>query len=709
MSRTTRRSGAGRALLLLSLVLSVLVIPSGGASAQEAPLADGRRSTRSSPVPVSSPSPIDIDRSCASVDPETSPFDDIRGTTFEQEIRCAAHAGITRGVTPDAFSPTTDVTRAQMASFIANLIDTAVELRTDGSPVEELPAHDGTNRFIDVPPGDVHLEDINRLAAAGIALGGPGGVPADRYGPDQPVTRAQMASFIARALAHLMGASPQPDVDHFSDDDGDVHESNIDRVASLGVAVGVGGDRFDPESAISRGQMAAFLVRSLAVLELRGHIAPLPAAEVPAAFLPIVFVHGQSGSAQQFETQALRFTSNGYPQELLFAYEYNTGSGVNDLEQLDAFIDDVLAQTGAEQVYAIGHSRGTSVLTSYLQPEEGGIDGSTKVAKYVNIDGRAPAELPGGVPTIGIWGEWNTAGSGFNRREGDTNAQIGPDPAANFYFRDKSHTEVATSAAAFEVMFEFLAERPPVHPDVVPAATEDITIAGRAVLFPQNQGYEGAAVEVWPVDPATGQRSQDEPIARQVVDATGDFGPLAVKQGVHYELTIVRPDSPNLHHFYFEPFVRDDHFVRLLTSPPGQGVGTLIPRSEDTTNVIVFRMRELWGDQGAASDELEIDGISVVDPVTSPRSAVNLVLFAFDDGGDLVTDLGKGVIAPFDAISFLTAVDLAIPASPDGSGTVPIVQTVRGGPVTVTLNIPNRPSASHANSVIFSDFTGGTG
>ena len=56
-----------------------------------------------------------------------------------------------------------------------------------------------------------------------------------------------------------------------------------------------------------------------------------------------------------------------------------------------------------------------------------------------------PAELPGGVPTIGIWGEWNTADSGFNRR-GNTNAQIGPDPAANYYFGTKSHTEVATSA-----------------------------------------------------------------------------------------------------------------------------------------------------------------------------------------------------------------------------------------------------------------------
>ena len=146
---------------------------------------------------------------------------------------------------------------------------------------------------------------------------------------------------------------------------------------------------------------------------------------------PVVFVHGQSGSAQQFETQAMRFTSNGYPQELLFAFEYDTSSRTNPLADLDLFLDAVLAATGAGQVHAIGHSRGTSVWTAYLDDPSFG--GAAKVARYVNIDGRSPEELPGGVPTIGIWGEWNTAGSGYNRR-GDTNAQIGPDPADTFYF-----------------------------------------------------------------------------------------------------------------------------------------------------------------------------------------------------------------------------------------------------------------------------------
>ena len=99
--------------------------------------------------------------------------------------------------------------------------------------------------------------------------------------------------------------------------------------------------------------------------------------------LPIVFVHGQLGSAQQFETQAMRFTSNGYPQELLFAFEYDTNQDVNPLEDLDAFLDGVLAETGASQVYAIGHSRGTSVWTEYLEAPS--FDGPARVDCAVRV------------------------------------------------------------------------------------------------------------------------------------------------------------------------------------------------------------------------------------------------------------------------------------------------------------------------------------
>ena len=47
---------------------------------------------------------------------------------------------------------------------------------------------------------------------------------------------------------------------------------------------------------------------------------PEPEAEV----LPLIFVHGGFGSGQQFESQALRLTSNGYPPEYLEMFEHNS-------------------------------------------------------------------------------------------------------------------------------------------------------------------------------------------------------------------------------------------------------------------------------------------------------------------------------------------------------------------------------------------------
>ena len=46
---------------------------------------------------------------------------------------------------------------------------------------------------------------------------------------------------------------------------------------------------------------------------------------------PMIFVHGQSGSAQQFESNAMRFDSNGFPKNRIFAYEYDTNEATNDL------------------------------------------------------------------------------------------------------------------------------------------------------------------------------------------------------------------------------------------------------------------------------------------------------------------------------------------------------------------------------------------
>lgn len=108
--------------------------------------------------------------------------------------------------------------------------------------------------------GSVHEADIEAIAAEGITRGcNP--PQNDRFCPDDPVTRGQMAAFLVRAL-DLPGSSD----DRFEDDDGSVFEAEIQALAAAGVTRGCNppqNDRFCPDSFVTRGQMAAFLVRAL--------------------------------------------------------------------------------------------------------------------------------------------------------------------------------------------------------------------------------------------------------------------------------------------------------------------------------------------------------------------------------------------------------------------------------------------------------------
>jgi hypothetical protein len=103
--------------------------------------------------------------------------------------------------------------------------------------------------------GSVHEAAINRLAASGITAGCGTG----RFCPDGLVTRGQMATFLSRAF-DLPGTS----TDWFGDDAGIVHEPAINRLAASGITTGCGTGRFCPSGVVTRGQMAAFLRRALA-------------------------------------------------------------------------------------------------------------------------------------------------------------------------------------------------------------------------------------------------------------------------------------------------------------------------------------------------------------------------------------------------------------------------------------------------------------
>jgi len=102
--------------------------------------------------------------------------------------------------------------------------------------------------------GSIHEANIELIADAAITQGCGTGL----FCPDDLVTRAQMASFIVRALGYLDDGGG----DLFSDDDGLIHESNIDLLAGAGVTLGCGTGLFCPGDVVTRGQMASFIARA---------------------------------------------------------------------------------------------------------------------------------------------------------------------------------------------------------------------------------------------------------------------------------------------------------------------------------------------------------------------------------------------------------------------------------------------------------------
>ncbi len=178
-------------------------------------------------------------------------FDD-DASIHQDAIDAIAAAGITKGCNPpyqSAYCPDEPVTRAQMAAFL---------IRGLG-----LSDAEGSNSFVD-DDGSIFESDIARLAASGITRGC--NPPENtKFCPDDIVTRGQMAAFLVRAMGYKRTV-----INIFDDDNGSVFEPDIDALASAGVTLGCNPPwnfAFCPDQPVTRAQMATFLARALKLIQ----------------------------------------------------------------------------------------------------------------------------------------------------------------------------------------------------------------------------------------------------------------------------------------------------------------------------------------------------------------------------------------------------------------------------------------------------------
>lgn len=412
--------------------------------------------------------------------------------------------------------------------------------------------------------------------------------------------------------------------------------------------------------------------------------------------LPLIFVHGTAGSASQYQTQAMRFTSNGYPQDHVLAFEYNT-AGMAEITRaltgqlspdLDAYIDQVRESLGAEEVYLACHSLGTAVCGYYLAAPER----AAKVAAYVAIDGATGANCPGSSNCLGVFVS--------------EQSQLG---AVNAYFPDETHVQVATSEASFAAQFEFLTGVEPARTTIL-ASRGDVDISGRAVYFPANTGAAGTRLHIWEVAAESGERLDSNPLASFDIASDGQWGPARLNPEAHYEFLLERPGRAE-HHFYRQPLIRDSHLVRLNTSPVGSEIEINTNVSDDHAALVISRDMEWWGDRGVDNDILDISTTSLsagdraaVDIISNAMGSSNIGIHVHDDDATpLLTTADP--LPYFPAQPFQWGVDVYMPAAIPPDGVISVISSPRGDTRSQqVLNVPNWASSQHRISLIFNDY-----
>jgi len=174
----------------------------------------------------------------------TRRFIDTSSSLFVNAIDWLADEDITEGCNPPAnhlYCPNDRVSRGEMAVFLSRAFD--------------LPQTN--NDFFGDDEGTFYEGAANRLAQAGLTVGCGG----DDYCGESDIRRDEMAAMLARALS-----LPPTGTDFFDDDTGSVFENAINKIAAVGVTEGCNppaNDNFCPSNRVTRGEMAAFIKRSV--------------------------------------------------------------------------------------------------------------------------------------------------------------------------------------------------------------------------------------------------------------------------------------------------------------------------------------------------------------------------------------------------------------------------------------------------------------
>ena len=174
------------------------------------------------------------------------PFSDVaEDDWFHEAVAFVYDAGLMSGTGGGSFSPDAATTRGMAVAILH---------RYEGSPAAGAPS------FQDVSPQQYYAGAVAWAAANGVVSG----YSEDAFGPDEMITREQMAAILYRYAQYKgLDVSGRADLSVFSDA-GQISSYAVDAMSwarSSGLIAGVDSHTLQPGGSATRGQVAAILMR----------------------------------------------------------------------------------------------------------------------------------------------------------------------------------------------------------------------------------------------------------------------------------------------------------------------------------------------------------------------------------------------------------------------------------------------------------------
>ena len=187
-------------------------------------------------------------------DTGANPFTDVSEKDwFYGDVMFVYENGLMLGTSKTLFSPHGTATRGMMATIL---------WRMEGSPAPK-----GKNSFTDVEAGKWYADAITWTAENGIFAG----YGKDKFGPDDPITREQLAAIFYR-YADYKGydLTVKGNLDKFKDADKitDYAKTAMQWAVGSGLMKGKSGNLLDPQGTATRAEIAAMLHRFIEKYEL---------------------------------------------------------------------------------------------------------------------------------------------------------------------------------------------------------------------------------------------------------------------------------------------------------------------------------------------------------------------------------------------------------------------------------------------------------